>query len=208
MFWPPLLLDLLLLLLLRRVAAAAVATTAAAAAVAAVVVAAAAAVAAVVAAAAAALPLLAPGFRKTQNEKQSVVTGCAPRCIAGREAEAAQHQHSSSSSSSNGGGGGGGAAAAAASSPSESRAGCRVLSPLPSACVLFLCVHPGYTSLPWLRGFGLGIKLGACRPIVWTAGARMNLERSSVLIVHPSGKFRAVFLSSSFNLVPSGGFLE
>ena len=25
-----------------------------------------------------------------------------------------------------------------------------------------------------LRGFGLGIKLGACRPIVWTAGARMG----------------------------------
>ena len=29
-------------------------------------------------------------FQKTQNEKQSVVTVCAPRCIAGREAAAAQ----------------------------------------------------------------------------------------------------------------------
>ena len=44
-------------------------------------------------------------FQKTQNEKQSVVTGCAPRCIASREAAAAQQQHSSST-------------AAAASSPS------------------------------------------------------------------------------------------
>ena len=45
-------------------------------------------------------------FQKTQNEKQSVVTDCAPRCIAGRKAAAQQQQHSSSS-----GGGGGGAAA-------------------------------------------------------------------------------------------------
>ena len=58
-------------------------------------------------------------------------------------------------------------------------------------------------SLPWLRGFGLGIKLGACRPIVWTAGARMNLERSSVQIVHLGSS--GPFLSTSFNLVPSGG---
>ena len=36
----------------------------------------------------------------------------------------------------------------------------------------------------------------------------MNLERSSVQIVHSSGKFRAVFLSSSFNLVPSGGLFS
>ena len=28
-------------------------------------------------------------LQKTQNDKQSVVTGCAPRCIAGREAAAA-----------------------------------------------------------------------------------------------------------------------
>ena len=34
----------------------------------------------------------------------------------------------------------------------------------------------------------------------------MNLRRSSVQIVHSSGKFRAVVLSSSFNLVLSGGF--
>ena len=61
-------------------------------------------------------------------------------------------------------------------------------------CALSLSVHPGCPSLPWLRGFGLGIKLGACRPIVWTAEARMNLERSSVQIVRSSGKFRAVFL--------------
>ena len=52
-------------------------------------------------------------LKKTQNEKQSVVTGCAPRCIPHREAAAAQQQqrHSSSSSSnssssSSGGGGG------------------------------------------------------------------------------------------------------
>ena len=69
-----------------------------------------------------------------------------------------------------------------------------------------LCVHPGCPSLPWLRGFGLGIKIGACRPIVWTAGARLNLERSYVQVVNSSGKLRAVFLSSSFNLVSSGGF--
>ena len=81
-------------------------------------------------------------FQKTQNEKQSVVTGCDPRCIAGRAAAAAQQQQQqhSSSSSSGGGGGVGGAAAAAISSPSESRAGCCVVSPLPSVCVLFLCV--------------------------------------------------------------------
>ena len=30
--------------------------------------------------------------KKTQNEKQSVVTGCAPGCIAGREAAAARQQ--------------------------------------------------------------------------------------------------------------------
>ena len=60
-------------------------------------------------------------------------------------------------------------------------------------CALSVCVHPGCPSLPWLRGFGLGIKLGACRLIVRTAGARMNLEQSSVQIVHSSGKFRAVF---------------
>ena len=36
-------------------------------------------------------------FQKTQNEKQSVETGCAPRCMAAREAAAAaQQQHSSS----------------------------------------------------------------------------------------------------------------
>ena len=32
-------------------------------------------------------------FQKTQNEKQSVMTGRAPRCIAGHEAAAAQQQH-------------------------------------------------------------------------------------------------------------------
>ena len=60
-------------------------------------------------------------------------------------------------------------------------------------CALSVSVHPGCPSLPWSRGFGLGIKLGACRPIVWTAEARMNLERSSAQIVRSSGKFRAVF---------------
>ena len=60
--------------------------------------------------------------------------------------------------------------------------------------VCSVCVHPGCPSLAWLRGFGLGIKLGACKPIAWTAGGRMNLERSSVQIVHSFGKFRAVFV--------------
>ena len=122
-------------------------------------------------------------FQKTQNEKQSFVTGCAPRCIAGREAAAAQQQqHSSSrSNSSSGGGGGGGAVAAAASSPSEPRAGCCV-SVAERVCALSVCAS-WPSIVPWLRGFGLGIKLGACRPIVWTAGARINLERSSVQIV-------------------------
>ena len=59
-------------------------------------------------------------------------------------------------------------------------------------CALSVSVHPGCPSVPWLRGFGLGIKLGACRPIVWTAEGRMNLERSSVQTVRSSGKFRAV----------------
>ena len=133
--------------------------------------------------------------RSTKKKTQSVVTGCAPRCIAGREAAAAQQRSSSSS-----GDGGGGTAAAAASSPSESRAGCCVVSPLPSVCVLY----PGCLSLPWLRGFGLGIKLGACRPIVWTAGAPMNPERSSVQIVHlgSSGPFLVNFVQfSSFGWI-------
>ena len=59
-------------------------------------------------------------------------------------------------------------------------------------CSMCVCVDFGCYSLPGLRGFGLGITLGACRPIVWTSGARTNLERSSVHIVHLSGKFRAV----------------
>ena len=137
---------------------------------------------------------------KQQQDSSSTAAAAAEAAAAQQQ----QQQHSSSSSS-GGGGGVGGAAAAAISSPSESRAGCCVVSPLPSVCVLFLCVHPGCPSLPLLRGFGLGIKLEACRPIVPTAGARMNLERSSVQIVHSPGKFRAVFCHS-FNLVPSGGF--
>ena len=136
-------------------------------------------------------------FQKTQNKKQSVVTGCAPRCIAGREAAAAQQQHSSSSSC----GGGGGVAAAAASSPPESRAGCCVVvSVAERVCALSVCVHPGCPSLPWLRGFGLGIKLGACRPIIWTAGARMNLERSrskSFTHLGSSGPFFVKFVQFS-----------
>ena len=73
-------------------------------------------------------------------------------------------------------------------------------------CANSVCVHPGCPSLPWWRGFGLGIKLGACRQIIWTAGARMNLERRSVQIVHSSGKFRAVFCQgpSFVPLVESG----
>ena len=36
----------------------------------------------------------------------------------------------------------------------------------------------------------------------------MNLEQSAVQIVYSSGKFRSVFLSSSFNLVPRVDFLS
>ena len=36
----------------------------------------------------------------------------------------------------------------------------------------------------------------------------MNLEQSAVQIVYSSGKFRSVFLSSSFNLVPRVGFFS
>ena len=41
-------------------------------------------------------------------------------------------------------------------------------------CVCYFCVCASSLSL---RGFGLGIKVGACRPIVWTAGARMGGAR-------------------------------
>ena len=74
-------------------------------------------------------------------------------------------------------------------------------------CALSVPVHPGCPSLPWLRGFGLGIKLGAYRPIVWTAEARMNLERSSVQIVRSSGKFRAVFCKVRTIWFLRGGFV-
>ena len=84
------------------------------------------------------------------------------------------------------------AAAATASSPLESRAGCCVVPALPSVCSV--CTHPGCPSLPWLRLESFGIKLGACRPIVWTVQARMNLEESSAQIVHSLGKFWAVFV--------------
>ena len=123
-------------------------------------------------------------------------------CIRDRAA-AAQQQHSSGSTAAAAAAAAAAAVAAAraaaASPPSESRAGCCcVVSPLPSCvCSVSVCEHPGCPSLPWLRGFGLGMKLGACIPIVWTAGARMNLERSSVQIVHSSGKFRAVFFVKS-----------
>ena len=173
MFWPPLLLDLLLLLLCRRrrrrryyCCCCCCAVT---------------------------RSCVRSIKHKTRNSL--LRRGCASRSIAGREAAGAQQQHSSSSSSSSGGGvGGGGAAAAAASSPPESRAGCLCcVSVAERVRALSVSVHPGCPSLPWLRGFGLGIKLGACRPIVWTAEAQMNLERSSVQIVRSSGKFRAAF---------------
>ena len=123
---------------------------------------------------------------------------------------AAQQQHSSSTAAAAAAVAAVAAAAAAAARQQQRSAPLRSLGLAAvfvsvAECVCYFCVCASWLSL---RGFGLGIKLGACRPIVWTAGARMNLERSSVLIVHPSGKFRAVFLSSSFNLVPSGGFLE
>ena len=75
-------------------------------------------------------------------------------------------------------------------------------------CALSVSVHPGCPSLPWLRGFGLGRKLGACRPIVWTAEARMNLERSSVQIVRSSGKFHAVFCKVRSFCFLRGDFLS
>ena len=150
-------------------------------------------------------------FPKTQNEKQSVVTGCAPRCIAGREAAAAQQQHgsSSSSNSSGGGGGGGGAAAAATTSSSESRAGCCVASPLPSVCVCALSVCASLMYLvalvarfrprdkvrsAWTNRTDCwsanerGAKFGPNRPLIWEVPGR--------------------FFSSSLNLVPSGRFVE
>ena len=126
-------------------------------------------------------------FQKTQHEKQSVVTGCAPRCIAGREAAAAAQQQQQRRRW----------------RPRGSSRGqlpfvvsgwlLGFVSVAECVCAISMCVHPGCPSLPWLHGFGLGIKLGACRPIVWTAGARMNLERSLVQIVHSSGKFWADF---------------
>ena len=157
-------------------------------------------------------------FQKTQNENQSVETGCAPRCIAGREAAAAQQQHSSST-----------AAAqqqqrrrrrrrrwrwlgsSSGQLPFGASGCCCVVPPLPSVCVLILCVcTSGCPSFPWLRGFGPGIKLGACRPIVWTADSRMNLERSSVQMFAHLGssgpffvkfvQFLRPFISSEFEL--------
>ena len=38
-------------------------------------------------------------------------------------------------------------------------------------CVCYFCVCAFWLSL---RGFGLGMKLGACRQLVWTAEARMG----------------------------------
>ena len=183
MFWPPLLLDLLLLLLCRRrrrrrryycccCCCSCVRSI----------------------------------KHKTRNSL--LRRGCAPRSIAGRKAAAAQQQHSSST-----------AAAQQQQQQQQQRWRWRrrrrrwrrrgsssdqlpfgvsgwllcCVSVSERVCALSVSVHPGCPSLPWLRGFGLGIKLGACRPIVWTAEARMNLERSSVQIVRSSGKFRAVF---------------
>ena len=130
-------------------------------------------------------------------EKQ---TGCAPRCIAGRGAAAAQQQRQQQQQQQQRRRRRRRQLRQRGSSSSSRQLPFVVsgwllcfVSVAECVCVLFLCVHPGCLSLPWLRGFGLGIKLGACRPIVWTAGARMNLERSSVQIVHSSGKLRVVF---------------
>ena len=161
-FWPPLLLDLLLLLLCRY--------------------------------------SLLRAFQKTQNEKQSVETACAPRCIAGRDAAAAQQQHSSNSSSSSsssssgaggaGAGGGGGAAAAAASSPSESRAGCCVVSPLPSVCVLFLCVYIWLSLVALVARFRPRDKARSTRrPIVWTHEPGAKFGPNCSLIWEVPGRF-------------------
>ena len=101
-------------------------------------------------------------------------------------AAAAQQQHSSSSSSSS-------------SSSGQLPFGvsgwllCRA-SVAERVCALSVYVHPGCPSLLWLRGFGLGIKLGARRPIVWTAGARMNLERSSVQSFTHLGSYGPFFV--------------
>ena len=115
-------------------------------------------------------------FHKTQNEKQSVETGCAPRCIAGREAAAAQQQHSSST-----------AAAQQQQQQQQqqrrrrrwrwrrrgSNSGqlpfgvsgwqlcCVSVAERVGALSVLVCTS-GCPSLPWLRSFGLGIKLGAC----------------------------------------------
>ena len=115
-------------------------------------------------------------FQKTQRETACCdPVGCAPRCIAGRGAAAAAQQQQQRPA------------------PLRSLGLAVVVCLRCRVCAISVCVHPGCPSLPWLRDFGLGIKLGACRPIAWTAGARMNLEQSSVQIVHSSGKFRAFF---------------
>ena len=131
--------------------------------------------------------------KKTQNEKQSVATGCAPRCIAGREAvAAAQQQQQQQQRRRRRRWRRRGSSSGQLPFVVSGWLLCFV-SVAECVCAISVCVHPACPSVPWLRGFGLGIKLGACRPIVWTAGTRMNLERSSVQIVHSSGKFRAVF---------------
>ena len=77
-------------------------------------------------------------------------------------------------------------------------------------CVRSFCVFASWLSLVALvaRFRPREKKLGACRPIVWTSGARMNLERSSVQVVHSFGKFRAVFFVNFVQFSSFGWIFE
>ena len=166
MFWPPLLLDLLLLLLCRRRRRYYCCCCCCAV-----------------------TRSCVRSIKKHKTRNSLLRRGCAPRSIAGREAAAAQQQQQQQQRR---------RWRRRGSSSGQLPFGvlgwllCCV-SVAERVCALSVSVHPGCPWLPWLRGFGLGIKLGACRPIVWTAEARMNRERSLVEIVRSSDKFRPVF---------------
>ena len=170
MFWPPLLLDLLLLLLCRRRRRCRYYCCCCCC-------------------CAVTRPCVRSIKHKTRNSL--LRRGCAPRSIAGREAAAAQQQQQRRRRRRRRWRRRGSSSGQLPFGVSGWLLCC--VSVAERVCALSVSVYPGCPSLPWLHGFGLGIKLGACRPIVWTAEARMNLERSSVQIVRSSGKFRAVF---------------
>ena len=128
-------------------------------------------------------------FQKTQNEKQSVVTGCAPRCIAGREAAAAQQQQQQRRRRWRRRG----------SSSGQLPFGvsgwllCSV-SVAKRVCALSVCAS-------WLSLVALVARFRP-RDKAWSAnepGAKFGPSRS--LIWEVPGRFS----SSSFNFVPSGG---